>query len=62
MAGLPIIVKRRDSSGASGPGTSCDSVAKALEVAAEYRLKGFPDVWFEDKDGKRLEEEALRDA
>ena len=62
MPGLPIFVKRRDSSGVTGPGTLCDSVAKALEVSAEYRLKGFAQVWFEDKAGRRLDEETLRDA
>lgn len=62
MPDLPICVKRRDSSGAGGPGMVCESIAKALEVAAEYRLKGFAEVWFEDKNGRRIEEETLRDA
>ena len=62
MMNLPICVKRRDSSGAGGAGTVCDSVAKALEVAAEFRLKGFVEIWFEDAAGRRLDEKALRDA
>jgi hypothetical protein len=60
MASPPLYVKRRDSSGATGPGILCDSIAKAIEVAAEFRLKGFPEVWFEDTDGQRIEEAQLR--
>ena len=59
MVTLPLYVKRRDSSGATGPGTLCDSAAKAREIAAEFRLKGFPDVWVEDVNGHRVNEDTL---
>jgi hypothetical protein len=61
MATLPLYVKRRDSSGTTGPGIPCDSAAKALEVAAEFRLRGFPEVWVEDVDGHQVIESMLQD-
>ena len=59
MVTLPLYVKRRDSSGATGPGMLCDTVRNAVEITAEFRLKGFVDVWIEDVDGRRVNEDAV---
>ena len=62
MVLLPLYVKRRDALGATGPAMLCDDVQDALEIASEFRQKGFTDVWIEDADGRLVNEDVLRNA
>jgi hypothetical protein len=62
MVLLPLYVKRRDALGATGPAMLCDDVQDALEIANEFRQKGFTDVWIEDTDGRPVNEDVLRNA
>jgi hypothetical protein len=56
---LPLIVKCRMAD-RSASGTHCDTVAHALEIADEFRAKGFTEVWIEDHAGRIIDEAPLR--
>ena len=62
MVTLPLYVKKRDASGATGPAVLYDTVANAREIAAEFRLQGFPEVWVEDTDGRIISKDTLQNA
>ena len=58
MATLPLIVKRRDGTGAVAT-VPCDTVKGALDNAKHFRDAGYTDVWIEDHEGRRIDESKL---
>jgi hypothetical protein len=58
MATFPLIVKRRDATGAVAT-ILCDTAKDAKENAQHFRDAGYKDVWMEDGEGRRIDEKSL---